>query len=70
MEVERRREVGNDAHGIDVDAPVVLYEVGALRLDEDANVIVVFLLAVAQGEPQVMGVVLVLGEAAQAPVEI
>ena len=69
MEVDHRGEVGDDADGIDVDATIVLYEVGALRLYEEADVVVVFLLTVAQGEAQVVGVVLILGESAEAPVE-
>ena len=59
MEVECWREIGHIANGIDIEASVVLNEVRVLGLDEEADVVVVLLLVVAQRHPQIMGIVLV-----------
>ena len=70
MEVERRGDVGDVADGVDVDATVVLDVIGVLRLHEDTYVVIVFLLPVAEHKADVVGVVLVLGESAQALIEM
>ena len=70
MEVERRGNIGDVADGVDVDATVVLDVVGVLRLHEDTHVVVVLLLPVAEHEADVVRVVLILGESAQALVEM
>ena len=69
VEVKCRRQVGDVADGVDVDPTVVLNVVRVLGLHEEAQVVVILLLFVAQHEPQVVGVVLVLGETAERTVE-
>ena len=70
VEVYRWSKIGDIADGVHVDAAVVLDEIGVLGLHEDTDVIVVLLLPVAQGETDVMRVVLVLRVAAKVAVEI
>ena len=55
MEVERRREVDDGADGVDENASVVLDEVRVLGLDEETDVVVVLLYAVAQCQADVVG---------------
>ena len=69
VEVEGRRQVDDVAYGVDVDTAVVLDEVGVLRLDEETDVVVVFLDAVAQVQSDVVCVVLVFRVAAETAVE-
>ena len=47
MEVKCWREIGDITDGVDINATIVLDVVGVLRLDEDTDVIVVFLMPVA-----------------------
>ena len=70
MVIDCRREVYDVADGIDIDASVVLNEVGALWLEQHTHVVVVLFLPVAQGQTDVVGVVLIFREAAQVTVKI
>ena len=69
MEVERRGEVRHVAHSVNIASTIVLNEVRVLGLYEDAHVVVVLLLPVAQRQSGVVGVVLILGIAAERAVE-
>ena len=70
VEVNGGRDVDHGTHRINVDASVVLNEVGMLRLNKDTHVVVVFLLPVTQRQTDVVGIVLVFGVAAEILVEI
>ena len=59
VEVKRRREVCNVSDGVYISPTIVLYEIGALRLNQESYVIIVLLLPMSEGKSHVMGIVLV-----------
>ena len=68
-EVERGRQVRDVPDRIHIDSAVVLNIVRVLRLNQESQVIVVFLLIIAQHHPDVMRIVLILRVTTQVPVE-
>ena len=70
VKVDGWGEIHHIADGIYIDAAIVLYEIGVLGLHEEAHVIVIFLLQVAQGQSHVVREVLVFRVAAEFLVEV
>ena len=69
VEVNGRREVGHRTHRVDIASAIVLNEVRTLGLHQDTHVIVILLLPMAQGETDVVRIVLILRIATEVLVE-
>ena len=59
MEVEGWRQIGHITNGIHINATIVLYEIRVLGLNEESDIVIVFLDLMTEGETQVVGIVLV-----------
>ena len=70
VEIECRRKVGYITHGIYIHTTVVLDKVRVLGLNQETDVVIVLLDTVAQVQAHVVGIVLILGIAAQVALQV